>query len=159
MFRKTDKKCIEAYTNSDWVRSVTDENSTSGYCTFVWGNLITWRSKKLDAVTSSSAEVEYIAMSLIICERSGYRKLSDFHQNYELSMKLFCDNNVATSIANNSVQHERTKQVELDRHSIKEKLENDGICILCIPFNQQIVLSSPKSYYSRALTIVLASWI
>ncbi|KAL4038503.1 hypothetical protein IC575_002124 [Cucumis melo] len=33
MFRKTDKKTIEAYTDSDRVRSVVDRKSTSSYCT------------------------------------------------------------------------------------------------------------------------------
>ncbi|KAA0040804.1 putative mitochondrial protein [Cucumis melo var. makuwa] len=39
MFRKTNRKTIEAYTDSDWAGSVVDRKSTSGYCTFVWGNL------------------------------------------------------------------------------------------------------------------------
>ncbi|XP_038887093.1 secreted RxLR effector protein 161-like [Benincasa hispida] len=46
MFRKTEKRCIEAYTDADWAGSVVDRKSTSRYCTFVWGNLVTWRSKK-----------------------------------------------------------------------------------------------------------------
>ncbi|KAL0561215.1 hypothetical protein IC582_001637 [Cucumis melo] len=36
MFRKTNRKTIEAYTDSDWVGSVVNRKSTSGYCTFVW---------------------------------------------------------------------------------------------------------------------------
>ena len=41
MFRKTNKKSIEAYTNSDWTRFVVDRKPTSGYCTFVWDDLVT----------------------------------------------------------------------------------------------------------------------
>ena len=37
MFRKTGRKTIEAYTDSDWAGSVVDRKSTSGYCTFVLG--------------------------------------------------------------------------------------------------------------------------
>ncbi|TYK18899.1 retrotransposon protein, putative, unclassified, expressed [Cucumis melo var. makuwa] len=50
MFRKTDKKTIEAYTDSDWAGSVVDRKSTSDYCTFVWDNLVIWRSKKQSVV-------------------------------------------------------------------------------------------------------------
>ena len=39
-------------------------------------------------------------------------------------MKIFSNNEVAISIANNSVQHDRTKHVEIDRHFIKERLDN-----------------------------------
>ncbi|XP_038896700.1 uncharacterized mitochondrial protein AtMg00810-like [Benincasa hispida] len=56
MFRKTDKRSVEAYTDSDWAGSVIDRRSMSGYCTFVWGNLVTWRSKKQGVVARSSAE-------------------------------------------------------------------------------------------------------
>ncbi|XP_031742429.1 uncharacterized protein LOC116404355 [Cucumis sativus] len=68
MFRKTNRKTIEAYTDSDWTGSVVDRKSTSGYCTFVWCNLVTWRSKKQSVVAKSSVEVEYRVMSLEICE-------------------------------------------------------------------------------------------
>ena len=48
-------------------------------------------------------------------------------------MKLFYDNKVAISIANNLVQHDRTKHVVIDRHFTKERLDNDSICIPYIP--------------------------
>ncbi|KAI4365615.1 hypothetical protein MLD38_021583 [Melastoma candidum] len=40
--------------------------------------------------------------------------------------RLMCDNKAAISISENPVQHDRTKHVEVDRHFIKEKLE-EGI--------------------------------
>ncbi|TYK26078.1 Retrovirus-related Pol polyprotein from transposon TNT 1-94 [Cucumis melo var. makuwa] len=139
MFRKTNRKTIEAYTDSNWAGSVIDRKSTSGYCTFVWGNLVTWRSKKQSVVARSSVEAEYRAMSLGICEEIWLQKvLSDLHQEYETPLKLFCDNEAAISIANNPVQHDRTKHVEIYRHFIKERLDSGNICIPYIPSSQQI---------------------
>lgn len=40
------KVVVVAYTDADWAGSLTDMRSTSGYCSFVWDNLVTWRSKK-----------------------------------------------------------------------------------------------------------------
>ncbi|XP_038889235.1 secreted RxLR effector protein 161-like [Benincasa hispida] len=75
-----DNCCIEAYTDSDWTGSVVDRKSIFGYCTFVWGNLVTWRSKKQGVVARSGVEAEYQAMSLGICEEIWLMKvLSDFH--------------------------------------------------------------------------------
>ena len=49
-------------------------------------------------------------------------------------MKLFCDNKANISIANN--QNETCR----DRgHFIKEKHDNDSICISYIPSRQQVV--------------------
>ena len=50
---------LNAYTDSDFVRSYTDHRSTTGYCTFLAGNLIAWQSKKQDVVSRSSTEAEF----------------------------------------------------------------------------------------------------
>ncbi|XP_024310449.1 uncharacterized protein LOC106866887 isoform X2 [Brachypodium distachyon] len=54
---------IECYTDADWAGSVDDRRSTSGYCTFIGGNLFTWRSKKQNVVARSTAEAEFRAMA------------------------------------------------------------------------------------------------
>ncbi|KAK2981314.1 hypothetical protein RJ640_007015 [Escallonia rubra] len=98
--------------------------STSGYCTFVWGNLVTWRSKKQSVVARSSAEAEYRAMAHGICEMMWLKRvLEELRRPVTMPMKLYCDNKATINIANNPVQHDRTKHVEIDRHFIKEKIE------------------------------------
>lgn len=59
---------VEAYTDVDYAGSVTDRRSTSGCCTFIGGNLVTWTSKKQPVVTRSAAEAEFCAIALGICE-------------------------------------------------------------------------------------------
>ncbi|KAL4035794.1 hypothetical protein IC575_004501 [Cucumis melo] len=46
----------------------TDRRSTSGYCSFVRGNLVTWRSKKQNVEARSSAEAEFRPLAHGICE-------------------------------------------------------------------------------------------
>lgn len=51
---------------------------------------------------------------------------------------LYCDNKAAINIANNPVQHDRTKHVEIDRHFIKEKLDSGVICLPYITSASQV---------------------
>jgi ATP sulfurylase len=44
---------------------------------------------------------------------------------------LYCDNKAAIDIVNNLVHHDRTKHIEIDRHFIKEKLDEG---IICLPY-------------------------
>lgn len=43
-------------------------------------------------------------------------------------MKLYCDDKFAICIARNGVEHDRTRHIEVNKHFIKEKLNNDLIC-------------------------------
>ena len=67
-FAKVETMEVEIYTDADWASSSLDRRSISGFCSFLGGNLITWRSKKQSVVVRSSAEAEFRAMALGICE-------------------------------------------------------------------------------------------
>ena len=53
-------------------------------------------------------------------------------------MNVWCDKKSAINIANNPVQHDRTKHAEIDRFFIKEKLDAGIISIEYVSSGQQI---------------------
>ena len=122
--KNVDCQSVDAYSDADWVRAIDDRLSTSRYFTFVGGNLVTWRSKKQNVVTRSSAEAEFRGMTLRICEALWLRLLlMDLGYLPRQPIRLYCDNKATCDIAHNPVQHDRTKHVEVDRFFIKEKLD------------------------------------
>lgn len=49
-------------------------------------------------------------------------------------MKLYCNNRSPINIARNPVQHNRTKNIQILQHFIKEKINSGTIaCHLCPP--------------------------
>jgi len=139
LFKRNKSVALEAYTNVDYAGSVVDRRSTTGYYTFLGGNLVTWKSKKQSVVARSSAEAEFRAMAQGICELLWLKIiLEDLKLRWDKPMKLYCDNKSAISIAHNPVQHDGTKHIEVDRHFIKEKLDSGLICTPYVSTQSQL---------------------
>ena len=151
--KNEDYSNIEVYTDADWAGSVSDRRSTSGYFTFVGGNLVTWRSKKQHVVARSSAEAEYRGMALGVCEGLWISFiLNDLGYPSQQPIQLYCDNKAARDIAHNPVQHDRTKHVEVDRFFIKEKLDEKILELPKIRSEDQLADILTKAISSRAFT-------
>ncbi|KAG4940850.1 hypothetical protein JHK87_044721 [Glycine soja] len=129
---------LSGYCDADWAGCPMDRRSTSGYCVFIGGNLISWKSKKQTVVARSSAEAEYRSMAMVTCELMWIKQfLQELRFCEELQMKLYCDNQAALHIASNPVFHERTKHIEIDCHFIREKLLSKEIVTEFIGSNDQ----------------------
>lgn len=75
-------------------------------------------------VARSSVKAEFQAMAQGICKGIWLNMLlKELWVPLEHPMESYCDNQATISIAKNSVHHDQTKHVEIDRHFIKEKIE------------------------------------
>ena len=111
------------FTDADWAESLIDRESTIGYYTFVWGNLVTWKLKKQAVIARSSAEAELRATAHDICEILWLKlMLEELAIQVQTPRCLYCDNKATISIAHNPVHHDRTKHIEVNKHFIKERL-------------------------------------
>lgn len=77
-------------------------------------------------------------MQRLACEIIWLKKVLEFKMTVNKPMKLYCNNKTAISIAQNLMQYDRTKHVEIDKHFIKEKLEDRAICMPYVLTAQQI---------------------
>ena len=140
MFKKNEGRNVEVYVDAEWAGSINDRYSTSGYCSYVWGNLLTWKSKKQTVVARSSAEVELRSTTLGICEILWMKMLlKELRIELKLPLRIYCDNKTAISIAHNPIHHDYTKHVEVDRHFIKEKIDDGTISVTYVPTSQQTI--------------------
>ena len=71
-------------------------------------------------------------------ERLWLKKLlEELNVTVKFPIKLYCDSKAAIGISLNPVQHDRTKHIEVDRHFIKEKIDDGIICMTYVPTKQQ----------------------
>lgn len=128
---KNENAEIVGYCDADYAGDTNDRKSTTGYCTFIGGNLVTWKSKKQKVVSCSSAESEYRAMRKLTEELIWLKALlRDLGIETTRPITMHCDNQAAIHIASNSVFHERTKHIEVDCHKVREKIK-EGVTLPC----------------------------
>jgi hypothetical protein len=68
---------------------------------------------------------------------SGEKLLSEL-KLMKGTLKLRCDNKSAIKIANNPIQHDRTKHVEIDCFFIKERLDDGTLKLVFVTSNEQV---------------------
>ena len=111
---------VESFSYSSYAGDKTDRKSILGYYTYVRENLVTWRSKKQNVLSRSSAEAEYRSIAQTASEIVWLRLLlSEFGFSVQTSMLMHCDNQTVIVIANNLAFHERTKHIEVNCHFIR----------------------------------------
>jgi hypothetical protein len=117
------------YFNSDYVGCKIDRKSTSGGCHFLGRSLVSWTSTRQNSVALSTAEAEYIAAGAC-CTQILYMKqtLLDYGVVLE-KVPLLCDNESAIKIANNPVQHSRTKHIDIHHHFLRDHVAKGDIIL------------------------------
>ena len=106
------------YSDSSWAENDLKQ-STSGFVYFLGNNLISWRSKKISAVSLSSTEAEYRAYLSAAQESKWIRKiLEDTYKSQKYGI-LFSDNQGAIKLASNPVFHSRTKHIDVHYNYIR----------------------------------------
>lgn len=136
---------VTAYSDADWGACLDTRRSLTAFCVFLGPTLISWRCKKQQTVSVSSAEAEYRALSSTTKELLWVLSLlKDLHVSPTLHVPLFCDNSAAIQ---NHVFHERTKHLDIDCHLVREKFKSGIVLPTSVPSTHQLadLLTKPHS--------------
>ena len=104
-------------------------------------------SKKQVSVALSTAEAEYVAASLC-CSQVLWQKqkLLDFGIKLD-HIPIKCDNTSAINLSKNSIQHSRTKHINIRHHFLKDHVQNGDISLEFVDTNNQLadIFTKPLS--------------
>jgi hypothetical protein len=119
---------VTGYCDSDWGGDLVDRRSTTGYCVFVNGNLVSWNTKKQTTVATSSAEAEVMASAALVSEIKWLILILEelgFVVNKPIT--VYCDNQSAISISENDVKHDRSKHIDIKYHFVHDEIVQKNI--------------------------------
>ncbi|WVZ80687.1 hypothetical protein U9M48_028144 [Paspalum notatum var. saurae] len=103
-----------------------------------WRSLVSWSSKKQNCVSLSTAEAEYIAAGSS-CAQLLYMKQTLKDYGVELTrIPLLCDNESVVKLANNPVQHSRTKHIDIRHHFIRDHVAKGDILLRNVGAKEQL---------------------
>ncbi|WVZ70160.1 LOW QUALITY PROTEIN: hypothetical protein U9M48_018848 [Paspalum notatum var. saurae] len=126
------------YSNSDHAGCKVDRKSTSGTCQFLGQSLVSWSSKKQTSVALSTAEAEYVAAGACCAQLLWMRQtLRDFDCEFS-KIPLLCDNESVVKLANNPVQHARTKRIDIGHHFLRDHEAKGDIAIHHVSSENQL---------------------
>jgi hypothetical protein len=129
---------LHGFTDSDWMGSVVDRKSTSGYCFSLGSAMISWSSRKQGSVAQSTAEAEYIAASAAGREAVWLRKLlSDLFRSELEPTVIHCDNQSCIKLTENPVFHDRSKHIEMRYHYIRDMIQKKVLSLQYVPTAEQ----------------------
>ena len=139
LFFKDNYINIDGYIDADWAGDLIDRNMTSSYFIFVSGNLVIWRNKRQKVMALSSVDAELEGMAKGMCDLMWLKRLMiDIGFAPQSEMNLLCDNKAAIDMSHNPVQYECTKHIEVDRHFIKQNLEDKVIQFPSVKSEKQL---------------------
>jgi hypothetical protein len=129
---------LTGYSDADWAGCRIDRKSTSGTCQFLGRSLMSWASKKQNSVAISTAKAEYIAAGHCCAQLLWMRQtLRDY--GYKLSkVPLLCDNESAIHMADNPVEHSRTKHIDIRYHFLRDHQQRGDIDIAYVSTKEQL---------------------
>ncbi len=168
---------VSIWCDANWAGCKDTRRSTSGYLLRFHGCWIDWRCHKQETVALSSCEAEYMALTDAATEARWIRTLlaeleaathsrrntataaatASMHDDTPIPATLaspsipilHCDNQSAIALAQNDVNHSRSKHIDLRHHFIRDEIAAGRISLKWVSSQDQVADILTKTLLPR----------
>lgn len=129
---------LTGYADADWGGDKNDSKSTSGYVFKVFGNTVSWATRKQNTVAQSSTEAEYVALGEAINEAEWIKELLiELGFSFNKPITIYEDNQSCIKVAEEPREHKRMKHVAVKYDFIRDTIKRELIQLSYIPTGEQ----------------------
>ncbi|CAL1357768.1 unnamed protein product [Linum trigynum] len=116
----SDTEClVSGYSDSDYAGDVDTRRSMTGYVFTLGSSVVSWKATLQSAVTLSTTEAEYNALTEAAKEGIWLKGLvGDLGLHHDQAV-VYCDSLSAICLAKDQVHHERTKHIDVRYHFLR----------------------------------------
>lgn len=139
---------LTGYSDADWANDKNDRKSISGYCFVLFGNLISWSSKKQSMVALSTTESEFIAICNAISELLHvHNVLNDLDIHCTIPYTMYEDNQSTIKLLSNFENNRRCKHIDIKFHFVLDIISKGLVKIEYVCSNEQLgdIFTKPLS--------------
>lgn len=129
---------LTGYADSDWAGDKNDSKSTSGYVFKVFGNTVSWASRKQNTVAQSSAEAEFAALAESMNEAEWIRELLiELGFTFDKPIIIHEDSQSCQKAAEAPREHKRMKHIAVKYDFVRDAIKKKLVQLSYIPTGEQ----------------------
>ncbi|WJX42094.1 hypothetical protein P8452_29365 [Trifolium repens] len=159
-YTRTDpgRDALEGYVDADYAGNVDTRKSLSGFVFTLFGTAVTWKANQQSVVALSTTQAEYIALVEGVKEAIWLKGMIGEMGISQGCVKIHCDSQSASHLANHQVYHERTKHIDIRLHFVRDMIETKEIMVEKIATEENpadmFTKSLPRAKFKHCLDLI-----
>ena len=149
---------MEAYVDADYAGNMDTRKSLSGFVFTLYGMTISWKANKKYVVTLSTTQAEYISLVKGVKEVIWLKGMIGELGITQKCVKIHCDSQSVTNLANHQVYHERTKHIDIHLLFVIDMIESKEIVVEKMASEENpadvFTKSLPRSKFKHCLDLI-----
>jgi hypothetical protein len=135
---------MHAYSDADWAGDLEERRSTAGFVIYCAMGPVSWMSKLIKAVCTSSMESEYTAEYMALQELVWLRALlKEMRLEEPARTPLLMDASAAIALSGDPIHHSRAKHIELKMHWNRVATNEDTGFAVLVKIPTELMVADP----------------